>query len=93
VVSAQRGLAQPPHRLRGELQLPGVALQVPLLLQLALGLPERLHVVHGLAAQGPADRGLVDVVQACPGIVLAQLRLQVGEVGQVGQGSRRVAEG
>ena len=89
---AQRGLAQPPHRLGGELQLARVALQVALPLQLALGLPERLHVVHGLAAQGAPDRGLVDVVEAGSGIVLAQLRLQVGQVSEIGQGTGGVAQ-
>ena len=89
---AQRGLAQPPHRLGGQLQLARVALQVALPLQLALGLPERLHVVHGLAAQGAADRGLVDVVEAGARVVLAQLGLQVGQVSEVGQGAGGVAQ-
>ena len=48
---AQRGLAQPAHGLRGELQLAVGPLQVPLPLQFPLDLAQRLHVVDGLAAE------------------------------------------
>ena len=82
---AQRGLAQSAHRLGGQFQLARRPLQVPLPFQLAFGLPQRLHVVHGRPSQGPPDRGLVDVVQPGSGVVLAQRGLQLGQVRQVGK--------
>ena len=89
---AQRGLAQPAHGLRGQLQLAVRALQVALPLELALDLPQRLHVVDGLPAECAADRFLVDVVQPRAWVVLAQRVLQVGQVGELGQRRGRVAE-
>ncbi len=67
-------------------------LQVPLPLQFPLDLAQRVHVVHGLAAEGAADRVLVDVVEAGAGVVLAQRRRQVRQVGQVRDRRGGVAE-
>ncbi len=60
-------------------------LHVPLPFQFPLGLAQRRHVIDGLAAQRPPDRALVDVVQSCARVVLAQRRLQVSQVSQVGE--------
>ena len=84
----QRRLAEPAHGLRRELELAVGALQVALLLQLPLDLAQRLHVVDGLAAESAADRLLVDVVQPCARVVLAQRVLQIREVGELGQRAR-----
>ncbi len=89
---AQRGLAQPPDGLGGELQAAVGALEVALALKLAFNLAQRVHVVHGLPAQGAADRVLVDVVQAGAGVVLPQRVLELAEVGQLGQGRGGVAQ-
>src|SRR5262249_24961325 len=51
---ARRRLAEPAPRLGGEFELARGPLQVPLPLQFPLDLAQRLHVVHGLAAEGPA---------------------------------------
>ncbi len=88
---AQGGLPEPAHGLRGELQLAALPPEVPLLLQLALDLLERLQVVDGRPAQGTADRGLVDVVEPGSGVVLAERLLQPAEVGELLQGADGVA--
>ena len=67
---AQRGLAEPAHGLRRQLELAVGALEVTLALELALDLPQRLHVVDRLPAERAPDRLLVDVVEARARIVL-----------------------
>ena len=88
----QRGLAQPAHGLRGELQLAVVALQVALPLQFPLDLAQRLHVVDRLAAERAPHRLLVDVVEPGARVVLAQRVLELGQVGELGQRGGRVAQ-
>ncbi len=89
---AQRRVTQPAYRLGGELEAPAVAGQVALPFQLALDAAQGLDVIHRLPAEGPPDRVLVDVVQARARVVLLERVLQLGQVGELGQGRGRVAE-
>ncbi|MFC7718974.1 hypothetical protein [Nonomuraea recticatena] len=89
--AAQRRLSEPAHRLGREFELAAPPQQVALLLQLTLDPLERLQVVDGRAAESTPYRGLVDVVEARAGVVLAEGGLQLGEVGQLLQGRHGVA--
>ena len=89
---AQRGLARaagPPWAVRSSRSPRPV--EVALLLELALEPAQLAQVVDGAAAERPADRVLVDVLQAGARVVLAQRRLELVEVGEVLQRAGRVA--
>ena len=77
----QRGLAEPAHRLRGQLQLAAGPLQVSLPLKFPLDLAERLHIIDRLAAERAPDRVLVDVVEPGTRVFLPQRVRQFGQVG------------
>ncbi len=89
---AQRRVAEPPHRLRGELKLAVGRLEIALPFELTLDLAQRLHVVDCLAAERAPDRLLVDVVKPRARVVLPQRLLEVGQVGELGDRGGRVAE-
>ena len=88
----QRCLAEAAHGLGRELQLAVGALEIPLTLKLALDLPQRLHVVHGLPAERAADRLFVHIVEARTWVVLPERILQVSQVGKLRERGRGVAQ-
>ena len=89
---AQRGRSQPAYGPRGQLQRPAGAVEVALPLQLALDPAQRLEVVDRLPAERPLHQLGVDVVQRRARVVLVEHRVQLVQVGDLGQRPGRVAE-
>jgi len=81
------GAAQGPRR---ELQPVRAALDVALLAQFPFDAPQLGDILHRRPAEGAFDELLVHVVEARAGVVLAEQLVELVEVGQLGQGARRV---